>query len=917
MLTMVRLLALFGACMVLLWLSLKLSTETERIAAIWPLNAIVLALLHRQSPSRWPAILATVFLASATASLTRGMSAYLAFGFAFANQVEIVVCARLLLMAPESVRFDSGRWQIRFFLVAALLGPLCSAFIASLMLAHARPMQDALIAWFLGDSLGMLLFAPALLIFGAAPDMLYRQSTRAQKLIASLGLGLALMLVFAQNSFPLLFIIPPALAWASFNLGLRGAAVGILATAMVAIVATMNGLGPVQLVQGGSGSQFYLLQAFLAFIALTTLPIAAALGQSAINLAETRAANEALKSARQTAEEAQQAALKYAQRYRDLAEYATDIVLRYGPGGVISYASPAIRILGVEPDDVIGTRVADLVLEEDRNSAQITIDALFQPSTDPQAARKEFRARAGDGEVIWLEGNPNIIRDPNGTPKEVVCLYRDVTARRAMEADLDRARVAAEKAAAAKAEFLANMSHELRTPLNSIVGFSQLLRDGRLADPRQQRYVDVIADSSLGLLSVVNDVLDYSSLEAGAVKLEQRPFSILKLANQSIESFRIAAEAKGLALPLKLDESLADRYLGDEGRIRQVLLNLLSNALKFTQSGTVTLSITASESTSAQDRLTFAVIDTGPGVPKHQLGALFDRFEQLDGYLNDRSAGSGLGLAIAKFLVELMQGEITVSSEVGQGSCFQFALDLERAALDAATESAPPSVDRRLRLLVVDDVELNRELVLAMLATSQHQVQTASNGVEALERLQQSHFDLVLMDVRMPVMDGLSATRAIRLNPKLRELPVIAMTAQALPEQIRECERAGMSDYLPKPMTVDALNAMIGKWGGVSGGESEFDEREVLERLRNRFLARCARELDLLRSRHSQSAEAVHDAVHRLAGSARLFGFAGVSAAAMRLDQRIGAAEEPEEADYEALIVALKALIEDPSDAAS
>ena len=631
-----RLLALFGTSMLVIFLSLRFTGTTEKIATIWPFNALVLALLHWQPRSRWPAILATAFLADALTGILMHVPIRLTIGFAMANQVEIILCAGLLYGEPGAFRLDNRRALIRFVLLAGGAGPACSAFIASLLLVHVRPMAETFLAWFTSDALGMMVFAPALLILGSAPDRLYRASSNKDRLLAVVGVAAALIVVFAQHSYPILFVIPGALALASFKLGMRGAAAGILATAAVAIASTIVGIGPIHLSHGDRTEQILLLQAFLGFVSLTILPIASALERSQGILDNSQAANEALTKARQAAEEARTEALEHARRYRDLAEYTTDIVLRYGPGGVISYASPAIRSLALEPEEVAGKKVPELFVEEDQERARAVVSKIFETPPDRIPPRREFRARNREGQVIWLESSPNVIRDPAGQALEVVSVYRDVSRRRMMEAALDQARISAEKTASANAAFLANMSHELRTPLNSIVGFSQLLRNAKLADPRHQRFIEVIADSSLGLLSVVNDVLDYSSLEAGAMRLEIQSFSVIQLAHQVIESVRMTAEDKGLEPVLELDPKLADAYLGDEGKIRQVLLNLLSNAIKFTDAGKVSLSVNVTDSGSGQHRLTFAAIDTGLGIPEHQLGMLFDRFKRLDGYSGPR-----------------------------------------------------------------------------------------------------------------------------------------------------------------------------------------------------------------------------------------------------------------------------------------
>ncbi|MCB1589276.1 MAG: PAS domain S-box protein, partial [Xanthomonadales bacterium] len=431
-----------------------------------------------------------------------------------------------------------------------------------------------------------------------------------------------LLAVFAQSSVSLLYCVPPVLTLATFRLGIRGAASAILLTAVAAIWATVNELGPFHQAQGGTLERLYMLQGFVAFVSLTTLPIAAALGRAESLLLEIRQVNGALAQAREEAdharleaESARSEALDYARRYQDLADNATDIVLRFDRDGLISYASPAVSMLGLTPDQAVGQTTVSLLGAANAGEATTELRQLFDLDQDgsEDANRHEYRVALPDGGRIWLESHSKVLRNEHGRPVEAVSLFRDHTARHQLEESLRAARQSAERAAAVKSEFLANMSHELRTPLNSIVGFSQLLQGTAGLTPVQRRYLDVVSSSSRNLLAIINDLLDFSSLEAGGLRLEIQPFSFATLVEQAVESLRIQAEDKNLALSMVLDERLAARHVGDEGRLRQILLNLMSNALKFTEAGRVDVVVRVVDQRAGEQTLAVLVRDTGIG----------------------------------------------------------------------------------------------------------------------------------------------------------------------------------------------------------------------------------------------------------------------------------------------------------------
>jgi PAS domain S-box-containing protein len=498
------------------------------------------------------------------------------------------------------------------------------------------------------------------------------------------------------------------------------------------------------------------------------------------------------------------------ERYRLLAERTSDIIAVFALDGTFRYVSPAItRLMGWEPEDLIGRKTWDVIHPDDHALVKQAYVDFFAAGPTGPSPQLRYRCIHKDGSYRWLDAHPSIFWDAEGRPVEVQDNVRDATATKQLEDDLMAERDRAEAAARAKTEFLANMSHELRTPLTSVIGFAGLLKQSSDLGPDERRYVDRIATSSDALLGVINDILDYSKLEAEAVGLDPLAFDPRGMIAGAVGIVESQCEAKGLTLVQTADDSVPPGLMGDEGRLRQVMLNLLSNAVKFTGQGTVMVSATYDEG-----RLRVAVSDTGIGISEEKAATLFRRFVQADNSTTRTFGGTGLGLAISRRLIEMMGGTIGVDSQPGVGSTFWFEVPLVSAdpGQVAGGHDGETAVDGTLRILMADDAPANRELVSAILGGMGLSIDAVENGAEAVEAVRSGAYDLVLMDVHMPVMDGLMATREIRaMARELGHVPIIALTANVQPEQVRLCHEAGMDAHVGKPIQVAELMATISR----------------------------------------------------------------------------------------------------------
>jgi len=445
----------------------------------------------------------------------------------------------------------------------------------------------------------------------------------------------------------------------------------------------------------------------------------------------------------------------------------------------------------------------------------------------------EYRLLHADGSTRWLWENGTSVSNEAGEPYWLDGVILDITERRQMEEALREAKEKAEQAAAARASFVANMSHEIRTPMNSILGFTDVLLDGELAAD-QRRHLDTIRSAGRALLRLLNEILDTAKLEKGAVELEQNDYNLLSLIDELSSTLAANARAKGLHVDIHYDPALPTCLRGDELRVRQVLTNLLDNAIKFTERGSVTLKAALKD-----EQLHVEVKDTGIGIAPERLAAIFEPFTQADASMTRRFGGTGLGTTISKQLVELMGGRIWAESVPGQGTTFHVMLPLLLARFApqqprVRTAAALPP----LRVLVADDVPQNLELLQLLMARRGHTMTAAGDGAVVVDLAAREQFDLILMDFQMPTIDGLAATRLIRAQAEAADrprVPIIAMTASVLDEHRRASAEAGMDGFASKPVDWFSLSHEIARVLGLASSlqqaaELPAAERQVLNR---------------------------------------------------------------------------------------
>lgn len=524
------------------------------------------------------------------------------------------------------------------------------------------------------------------------------------------------------------------------------------------------------------------------------------------------------------------------EKFRSISMSAQDAIVMMDSAGNVSYWNPAAeRIFGYGREETLGKPV----------QAYISSPAFYEAFADvfmewritgqgrPGGRIVELEANRKDGSTVAIELSLSSVM--LGNILHAMGIFRDISERKKAEEELrdseKRLRIAKEAAEAAnraKSQFLANMSHEIRTPMNGVLGMVELLRGTELT-PKQSRFAETIQRSGEALLELINDILDFSKIEAGKMELQSVNFSLRKTVGEVTEMLFQRAQRKGLSLTAATADGVPDLLVGDRMRLQQVLMNLTSNAVKFTDQGHVSITVSCTEQGATSALLLFEVEDTGIGVPADAQPTIFNSFSQVDGSATRRYGGSGLGLAIAKQLSEMMGGQIGVESELGEGSVFWFTVrllkqkdavaDTSRPVLAADEMTASNRNHVSFRVLLVEDNRVNQEVAKAMLQTIGCRVDVAGDGKEAVAAATRVSYDAVLMDCQMPKMDGYDATRLLRewetsrteRGEEIKRLPIIALTAHAMKGDRERCVEAGMDDYLSKPYKINTLCEVLAK----------------------------------------------------------------------------------------------------------
>jgi PAS domain S-box-containing protein len=529
-----------------------------------------------------------------------------------------------------------------------------------------------------------------------------------------------------------------------------------------------------------------------------------------IHQVELEIQNEELKRSQQELSELHQ-------RYADLYEFAPCGYVSLSPKGIISGINlTGVKLLGAERRNLTFRRLSSFVCREHQGELHA---ALRRAAETGERESLELELHRETGDSLWARADISPDADQSGAISAWRLTLIDVSERKRAEQELTRAKERAESANRAKSDFLAHMSHEIRTPMNSILGMLRLM-DYNPLEATQRERLHVARDSAESLLYLLNDILDLSKIESGKFELHAREFSLHAFLNNVVREMETTAHEKGLRLTLAIAGNVPVKVWGDSYRLRQVLFNLLSNAVKYTEQGRISLEVeplgwSCSNPDHPEMELLFRVRDTGPGIREDRQKTIFDTYEQDRAQHRKGGDGVGLGLAICKRIVDQMGGSIWLESAPGKGSTFTCLVPF-RTQGDLPAQDLSEDRERRQRkelphlsLLLVEDERMNQIFTLDLLSSNGHEVEVAENGRQALEKLREKTFDLVLMDMKMPVMDGLEAARRIRtsdpmeLNP---DIPIIGLSAHAVNDQEKErLKSAGLDEYVTKPVDFNAL----------------------------------------------------------------------------------------------------------------
>jgi PAS domain S-box-containing protein len=762
--------------------------------ALWLPTGLVVGVLARSAPERWPRLIAAATLATLVFNVRHTLGPGASVLFALANVLTAVagaVVIRRFAGAPPDMTRPRGPLvlaagtQVAPVLGAALVG-------IALALGDGEPLWRTLRLWWLGEGLGALVLAPCLLTWRAEPFVATRRRESVLQLACTLVAVLAAFPLWRGSSLLPPPVLLPLGLWAAMRLGSFATSLTTLLIALGATLSTVSGFGPLAPARLGSPLDLGWLHTFLAVFCVSTLVLAALIADRDRGEAALRASDERY---------------QLAVRGSDVGLWDHDLTTG------TQYFSPRYKELLGYPPDAPDASFGTFGVHIHPDDRLPVLEHVSRHLTDRVPYDFEYRVIRRDGTERWVHSRGQAVWNDAGQPVRIAGSINDVTERKVLENELRRARDAAEQGSRAKSEFVANMSHELRTPMNGVIGFAHLLLETELT-PEQREFAQTISNSADGLLTIINDILDFSKIEAQRLTLESIDVDVRAIFESVFALLAEKAAERRLELAAFVDDDVPRIVLGDPVRFHQVLLNLVGNAVKFTDAGDVVLRCTRERVDDGTIVLRVAVRDTGIGIAADVLPLLFEPFRQADQSTTRRFGGTGLGLTISKQLVELMGGTIGVESEPGRGSTFWFTV---RFAVAETTPQADPAAEpRRSRVLVVDDSATIRAWLSAQLARRGMEPTAVEDGRLALTTLRRAAsagtpYDLAILDLVMPGMDGLTLARSIRADDALSAIRLVMLTAVTDGRWNVEAQRVGVDACLLKPVRERKLFACLGE----------------------------------------------------------------------------------------------------------